>query len=128
MPKAKPTQVITHRLEFQEKERKLLEGYVWSKSFAMVAPALIAASGIGLAGYALYLFLEEVYGLKDRAEEVAKKAWSLVKDPFTIDPLTDEQLEQIRENRNSESEEEKNMWNDNLFYRMYEDTKEEWGL
>ena len=32
MPKAKPTQVIVHRIEFQEKERDILEMYALSKS------------------------------------------------------------------------------------------------
>lgn len=36
MPKAKPSQVITHRIEFQESERRLLEAYLIAYSTGKV--------------------------------------------------------------------------------------------
>ena len=50
MPKAKPTQVIVHRIEFQETERELLEALVITKSANnIIAPILNNVAPIGLA-------------------------------------------------------------------------------
>ena len=50
MPKAKPSQVIVHRIEFQEKEREALEALVISKSINnIVSPVLNNVAPIGLA-------------------------------------------------------------------------------
>jgi len=50
MPKAKPTQVIVHRIEFQEKEREMLEALVVTKSANnLIAPILNNVAPIGLA-------------------------------------------------------------------------------
>jgi len=122
MPKSKPTQVITHRIELQEKERKMLEQVVMTNTISKGIPALIAAGGIGLAGFGLYMFLQEVYGFKD----TAAKVWDAVKSPFTIEPLTDEQIEAIRANQ--ESEENKEWYKDNMLYEMYEGTMDAFGL
>ena len=48
MPKAKPSQVIVHRIEFQEKERDILEMYTMSKSINnLLWPVVGAGSAIG---------------------------------------------------------------------------------
>ena len=45
MPKAKPTQVIVHRIELQEKERDMLEVYVAGKTARnLVEPAIAVGS------------------------------------------------------------------------------------
>lgn len=63
MPKARPTQVITHRIEFQDKERELLEGLAYTNMVSKAVPAVMAGVGIGLAGYGLYYFFKEVYDI-----------------------------------------------------------------
>ena len=50
MPKSKPTQVIVHRIEFQEPERELLEALATTKSINnLVSPILNNVAPIGLA-------------------------------------------------------------------------------
>ena len=41
MPKAPPTEVITHRIEFQESERKMLENLVGAKAFKDIAEPIV---------------------------------------------------------------------------------------
>ena len=84
MPKAKATQVVTHRIEFQEKERELLEAYAYSSMVAKLVPSMLAAAGIGLAGYGLYYFFKEVYDIKGDIED----AWRNVKD--AVNPMKPE--------------------------------------
>ena len=129
MPKAKPTQVITHRIELQAKEREMLEQVVMTNTISKGVPALIAAGGIGLAGFGLYLFLQEVYGFKD----TATKVWDAIKNPFTIEPLTPEQKEAARANTNDGNlkvtgTDDVPFYKDNMFWEMYEGTREEWGI
>ena len=58
MPKAKPTQVIVHRIELQSKEREMLEGLVLTKSINNILwPVVGAGSAIG--GFWL---ANEIYG------------------------------------------------------------------
>ncbi len=54
MPKAKPTQVIVHRIELQEKERDMLETIVVTKSISNVLIPTAAIAGVGVAGYIGY--------------------------------------------------------------------------
>ena len=54
MPKAKPTQVIVHRIELQEKERELVEGALVAKGVKDVSNALfvpVLVSGGLYIGY-----------------------------------------------------------------------------
>tara|TARA_B110000881_G_C18267138_1_gene360881 strand:- start:92 stop:364 length:273 start_codon:yes stop_codon:yes gene_type:complete len=68
MPKAKPTQVIVHRIEFQEKERDLLESYAISKTINNIAwPVVAAGTAIG----SFYLAIE-IYGQSTAAWDWAK--------------------------------------------------------
>ena len=54
MPKAKPTQVIVHRIELQEKERDMLEAVAVTKSISNVLIPTAAIAGVGVAGYIGY--------------------------------------------------------------------------
>jgi hypothetical protein len=54
MPKAKPTQVIVHRIELQEKERDMLETLVVTKSISNMLIPTAAIVGVGVAGYIGY--------------------------------------------------------------------------
>ena len=49
MPKAKPTQVIVHRIELQEKERELLEVYAATQTMKNLGYTAAAVGGVGVA-------------------------------------------------------------------------------
>ena len=53
LPKAKPTQVIVHRIELQEKEREFLETLQAGQTMKNMAfaGAAIGATGLGWLGY-----------------------------------------------------------------------------
>jgi len=59
MPKAKPTQVIVHRIELQEKERDALEAYIAGNTVKNVVIPTAAIAGVGAAGYLGYKALKE---------------------------------------------------------------------
>lgn len=61
MPKAKPTQVIVHRIELQEKERDMLEAVVVGQTVKNVVVPVAVAGGVGMAGYLGYKGLKEAY-------------------------------------------------------------------
>ena len=71
MPKSKPTQVIVHRIELQEKERDMLEAYVGGSVVKnAVVPAAIAA-GVGSAAYIGYKAAKAAYGwTEDIVEDI----------------------------------------------------------
>ena len=72
MPKAKPTQVITHRIELQDKERELLEASLLGARVEGAAKAAVlgvASVGIGLAGYSAYCALKKMYNWGLEAKE-----------------------------------------------------------
>ena len=80
MPKAKPTHVIVHRIELQEKERELIEPFVKAKEveqFAKSAAMVGGAAALGVGAYVAWWTLDTVYGwgtkAKDRMEEIADK-------------------------------------------------------
>ena len=54
MPKAKPTQVIVHRISFQDKERDMLESLVVTKSISNMLIPTAAIAGVGVVGYVGY--------------------------------------------------------------------------
>ena len=77
MLKGKPTQVVVHRIEFQDKERDMLEASLLGARVEGAAKAAVlgvASVGIGLAGYSAYWALKKMYnwGLdaKETIEEV----------------------------------------------------------
>jgi len=49
MPKAKPTQVIVHRIELQEKERDMMEVLVAGKTARNLVEPAIAVGGVWIA-------------------------------------------------------------------------------
>ena len=71
MPKAKPTQVIVHRIELQEKERDMVEAYVGGTVVKnAVVPAAIAA-GVGSAAYLGYKVGKAAFGwTEDFVEDI----------------------------------------------------------
>ena len=80
MPKAKPTQVIVHRIELQEKERELIEPFVKAKEveqFAKSAAMVGGAAALGVGAYVAWWTLDSIYGwgekAKDRMEEVVSR-------------------------------------------------------
>jgi len=83
MPKAKPDQVIVHRIELQEKERELLDEYAKAKvtqSYAasvnkVVLPVVVVAgAGIG------YLILDGIYDFAQKHMERFKDGWDKSKE------------------------------------------------
>jgi len=75
MPKAKPDQVVVHRIELQEKERDLLEAWVGGSVVKNAVLPLSVAAGVGAAGYLGYKSLKAAYGwTEDIVEEVKQKA------------------------------------------------------
>ena len=65
MPKSKPTQVIVHRIELQEKEREMAEALIAGKTLESVGKGAVYVVGAGavVAGaYVAWWTLEKVYG------------------------------------------------------------------
>ena len=65
MPKAKPTQVIVHRIELQEKEREMLETLVVGKTVNNLLQPVLAAG----AAYTAWMAAKATHGFVD--DEVA---------------------------------------------------------
>lgn len=62
MPKAKPDQVVVHRIELQEKEREMLEAVAMAHTARnIVVPAALSV-GVGVAGYVGYKAAKAAYG------------------------------------------------------------------
>ncbi len=68
MPKAKPTQVIVHRIELQEKEREMLETAVAAKAVRNLAEPAVAVFG----AYVAYKSAKSLYGW---TEDLADTFW-----------------------------------------------------
>ncbi len=72
MPKAKPTHVIVHRIELQEKERELIEPFVKAKEveqFAKSAAMVGGAAALGVGAYVAWWTLDTVYGWGEKAKD-----------------------------------------------------------
>lgn len=61
MPKSKPTQVIVHRIELQEKERDMLEAVVAGQTVKNVVVPAAIVGGVGSAVYISYKTLKSAY-------------------------------------------------------------------
>jgi hypothetical protein len=76
MPKAKPTQVIVHRIELQEKEREMLETLVAGKTVKNLVEPAVAVAGAYVAyksAYALYNWGDDVYDTVKKNMATAKR-------------------------------------------------------
>ena len=77
MPKAKPSQVIVHRIEFQEKERDILEMYATSKAINNLLEPVAAVGAVYVtykAAKAAHDWGEDLFsGLKERIIENKNK-------------------------------------------------------
>ncbi|MDA7464308.1 hypothetical protein N8996_05915 [Candidatus Poseidonia alphae] len=61
MPKAKPDQVIVHRIEFNNKEREMLESLVVGQTIKNVALPTAAVAIVGSASYLSYKALKSAF-------------------------------------------------------------------
>ena len=61
MPKSKPTQVIVHRIEFNNKEREMLESLVVGQTIKNVALPTAAVAVVGSASYLSYKALKAAF-------------------------------------------------------------------
>jgi hypothetical protein len=59
MPKAKADQVVTHRIEFQEKERELLQAAIG----ANLAGKAVQAAGVASFAYVGYIGVKAAFGI-----------------------------------------------------------------
>ena len=71
MPKAKPTQVIVHRIELQEKERDMLEAVVAGQTVKNVVVPAAVGTAVVSASYLGYKALKEAY---DWGEDFVSKS------------------------------------------------------
>ena len=101
MPKAKPTQVLVHRIEAGEWERQNLlrpvADVVKTVKYVQAGAVTIVCVGVGLAGYSAYWFLKKVGGWGTDAKSLWDMAWSAPveitkdiskgKDPHVSNPI-----------------------------------------
>ena len=83
MPKAKPTHVIVHRIELQEKERELLEPIVKAKEveqFAKSAAMVGGAAALGVGAYVAWWVTDSMFGWMDDAREKISAMKQTIKD------------------------------------------------
>jgi len=95
MPKAKPSQVIVHRIELQEKERELLEKYMEAKTAEGYAKAVNNAMipvGVVFIGGVAYVIADGIYDF-----------WNKHKDRLTVvrNRITNPSFEQAEEDTGS---------------------------
>ena len=60
MPKSKPSQVIVHRIELQEKERDMLQAITISKTVNNLLIPVGVIGGVSAAGYIGYQYLKSL--------------------------------------------------------------------
>ena len=71
MPKAKPDQVVVHRIEFNNKEREMLEAYVGGTVVKNAVQPLAIAAGVGSVAYIGYKAARAAYGwTEDIVDEI----------------------------------------------------------
>ena len=73
MPKSKPTQVIVHRIELQEKEREMFEAVVGANVVKNVVQPVAIAVGVGASAYLGYKSLKAVHNWSEDIVEDIKK-------------------------------------------------------
>jgi hypothetical protein len=62
MPKRKPDQVITHRIEFNDTERDMLQAVTISKTVNNLLIPVAVTAGVGAAAYISYKAFKEITG------------------------------------------------------------------
>lgn len=77
MPKAKPTQVIVHRIELQEKEREALEAVTAARVVRDVVTPVAIVGGVGAASYVGYKAMKAAYGW---TEDIVDDLQDMVRD------------------------------------------------
>jgi tRNA A37 threonylcarbamoyltransferase TsaD len=82
MPKAKPTQVIVHRIELQEKERDALEAIVTGQTVKNVVVPVVAGGAVVSASYLSYKALKAAY---DWGDDAVDRWYDKVKKAIVID-------------------------------------------
>ena len=79
MPKSKPTQVIVHRIELQEKERDALEAIVAGQVTKNIVQPVVLSSAVVAGSYLGYKALKSAYqwgeDIVDKAQDDFKE-WS----------------------------------------------------
>jgi len=70
MPKAKPTQVIVHRVELQEKEREMLEVALSAQVVKEIGQTVAVASGVGAAAWLAYKSLKPNGWAEDLIDDI----------------------------------------------------------
>ena len=88
MPRAKPTQVILHRIELQEKEREMLEPLIAARAVNELAMPVVAGAGV-YAGYkvgkAAFGWAEDIYdGVRDRVTKQKNSEFKEYKNIFGL--------------------------------------------
>lgn len=80
MPRAKPTHVVIHRVELQEKEREMLEAYIGGTVVknAVIPGAVLA--GVGAASYIGYKTAKGLVGWTEDALDDLKQEFNEVKE------------------------------------------------
>ena len=79
MPKSKPTQVIVHRIELQEKEREMMETLIVGKTARNIVEPAIAVGG-------LYVAYKTAYALHGWGEDIVTKFTDRVREGILTDP------------------------------------------
>ena len=94
MARAKPTHVVIHRFELQEKERQYLETYIAGQTVQnVVIPAAIVA-GVGTAGYLGYKALKAAYEWGDDAiDDIKREYTETVAKAKAVAPVTVNKVE-----------------------------------
>ena len=76
MARAKPTHVIIHRIEMQEKEREYMETYLAGKTVQNVAVPIAIVGGVAGAGYLGYKALNAAYEWGDDIVDDLKREYT----------------------------------------------------
>jgi hypothetical protein len=90
VPKSKPTQVIVHRIELQEKERELIEPLLISQSYKNVVIPTAILGGVGAATYIGYKSAKKYFDWTDDLVQDMKDSYIVqkLKSPVDYYPST----------------------------------------
>ena len=76
MARAKPTHVIIHRIELQEKEREYMEQVVAGQTVKNIVVPVAVVGGVGAAGYLGYKALNAAYDWGDDVVDDLKREYT----------------------------------------------------